>query len=140
MTDVELAFYRIGPHAGRYQLLPIRDRDGKVFRVEAGDAHAIVEPGDGRLRIPYVEAEGDTRMSDLLSRLVDETDCRNLRFVEPRISDGPLEQYWGHVATGEPLDEVLRDYEEVEEEWDASEYHDAQTVLCFDVEWGDGDE
>lgn len=132
---------RIDPKAIPYRFLPIRDRDGKVFRVELGDAYAIVEPGDdGRLRIPYVEADGDVRMSDLFDRLVDtvgseSTTSRTLRFVSPRPTDGALADAWDKMAGDRTLADALRDYDVVEEEWPDEAPEDDDVAVCYDTEW-----
>ena len=147
MNPQDLRFDRIDPTSGRYRLLPIRDRDGKVFRASLGDAYAIVEPGDdGRLRIPYVEAGEDVRMKHLLNAVVDAVGSqskttRTLRFVSPRTSDDPIERAWQAIGgdAGPALDEVLHDYEEVEEPWPEDAPEDDDVALCFDVEWAPND-
>lgn len=128
MTNHELQIDRIDPTAPRYRLLPIRDRAGKAFRASVGDAYAIVEPGDGRLRIPYVEAEGDVRMKHLFDALVDRVGmnkktARTLRLV------------YDAMNAGRSLDDALRDYTKVEEEWPADAPEDDDVALCYDVEW-----
>ena len=141
MDTQDLRIDRIDAHRLPYRLLPIRDRDGKSFRVSLGDAYAIVEPGDdGRLRIPYVEAEGDVRMKHLLNALVESvgsqsTTTRTLRFVSPRPTDGPLADAYDDMNAGRSLDEALRDYEEVEEDWPEAAPEDDDVALCYDVEW-----
>jgi hypothetical protein len=142
-TD-DLQIDRIDPTSERARLLPIRDRDGKVYRAALGDAYAIIEPGDdGRLRIPYVQAEGDVRMKHLLTAVVDAVGMnskttRTLRFVSPRKSDDPLERALRKVSggnAGPALDEVLNDYTEVKEPWPEDAPEDDDVALCFDVEW-----
>jgi hypothetical protein len=136
MTDETLQFDRIDPWVGKYQFLPIRDRDGDAYRATLGDAEAIIEPGDGRVRIAYVEAEGDTRMSDLLTAVVDAVDCQELRFVAPRLSGDDTERIWqDRFDAGDPLDDIIEGYVVTEEDWpdDAPEDDDVATVL--DVWW-----
>ena len=140
MTNHELQIGRIDPTAPRYRLLPIRDRTGKVFRASVGDTYAIVEPGDGRLRIPYVEAEGDVRMKHLFDALVDRVGmnkkaARTLRFVSPRPTDGPIADLYDAMNAGRSLDDALRDYTEIEEEWPDDAPEDDDVALCYDVEW-----
>lgn len=138
--EQDIRFDRIDPNAGRYRLLPIRNRDGKVFRASIGDTYAVVEPGDERLRIAYIESGGEYRMKHLLNALVDRVGCHDLRFVSPRTSDDPIERAWQEATdAGPPLDEVLYDYEVVEEPWPEDAPEDDDVARCFDVEWAPND-
>lgn len=136
MTDDSLQFDRIDPWVGKYQFLPIRDRDGSAYLATLGDAHAVIEPGYNRLRIAYVEAEGDTRMKELLTAVTDAADCRELRFVSPRLSGDDLDRIWqDRFDAGDPLDEVIEGYDVTEEDWPDDTPEDDDVVTVLDVWW-----
>jgi len=133
----DLSFARVDPTAGRHRLLAVRDPSRKVYRAEMGDAHAIVVPRDGTLRIPYVEAEGETRMHELIDALTDAVGCRSIRFVAARVRDDPFDRAAKRVFGDRYLEDVLHDAERVDEEWSPPDdaVEKAQTVTCLDVEW-----
>ena len=140
----DLRFDRIDTTSPRNRLLAIRDRDAKVYRATLGDAYAIIEPDDGTLRIPYVQAEGDTRMGDLLDRVVEAVGSsskttRRIRFVCIDTDDEVDRALRDAVGMGDTprLTEVVHGGERVDEEWspDTHDVEEAQTVPCLDVEW-----
>lgn len=145
MPDTDaLRFDRIDTTAPRNQLLAIADRDRKVYRATLGDAYAIIEPDDGTLRIPYVQAEGDTRMHELLDAVVDAVGMdskrsRRIRFVCIDTDDEVDRALRDAVGMGDTpsLTEVVHGGERVDEEWspDTHDVDEAQTVPCLDVEW-----
>lgn len=105
-----------------------------MYRVTYGDAWAVVEPGDGRIRIPWIQADGDTRMKQLCDALVDATGTRTFRFVSPTTPDDPLREAFG-IEDVPALADVLCGYDEVEEPWPDDAPEDDAVTVCFDVEW-----
>jgi len=134
----DLRFDRIDPTTGRIRLLAIRDRDRKAYRATLGDAYAIIVPRNGTLRIPYVQAEGDTRMHELLDAVVDAVGSRRIRFVCVGTGD-PIDDALREAVgmNGPRLSDVLHGFDRVDEEWcvDTDDVGEDQIVPCLDGVW-----
>lgn len=130
MTD--LIIRREDPRAGLTRLLPIgHDEDGKVYRVDYGDAEAVIKTTRGEIRIPYIRATGDTRMKELLTALTEKADCRRLRFVGVRMPGTAYDAVWRRLFEDTPsLYEVLEGFDH---EIERMQGQDVDTLVG---EWG----